>query len=415
MRRIVLWALVLGLSTLSCDSGGTKNPLDPPFQGTVDGLVMAQQTSLSGVAVQLTGPRNMTTQTSSTGAFSFAGLPAGEYRVGIAGFPEDVEFSITEKTVVLAEGKATARVDFQGSKKRDASVGGMVTVEGSGLAGMTISLSGPEIRSVGTDTQGNYSFDQLRRGTYSVALTGFDPAPHSFPITVQTANVKNGEHGTADFSGTLVPQPPSPPADLGAVANGSSTIVLSWTEESEDETRFDIERKSEVRDSWGQIAAPGPNTTIFEDVGLSPATAYSYRVRACNAAGCSAFSTEAGATTEDIPPAPPSGLSAVAERDGILRVFAVASEANSLQPSVEVQFFHGGSPVHRETLLAPTSSVPTEVDESALAGSWNVAVPASLIQPGLTILAEVDPSGQIAEADEADNFFPASGSPLPWM
>jgi len=63
-----------------------------------------------------------------------------------------------------------------------------------------------------------------------------------------------------------------------------------------------------------------PNATAFTDSGLTPATAYTYRVRATNNTGASAWTNEAGGTTlvvapivVTIPaPAAPSGLAASA-------------------------------------------------------------------------------------------------------
>lgn len=45
------------------------------------------------------------------------------------------------------------------------------------------------------------------------------------------------------------------------------------------------------------IASPGENVISYQDVGLSPATAYAYRVRAANAAGKSPYSNTAKART----------------------------------------------------------------------------------------------------------------------
>jgi hypothetical protein len=65
------------------------------------------------------------------------------------------------------------------------------------------------------------------------------------------------------------------------------------------------------------------------------------------------------------------------------------------------------------TIPAPGVGVPLNPNESSLTSSWNIAVPKALVQPGLSILAEVDPTNTVVESNEGDNAFPASGTPLP--
>jgi hypothetical protein len=100
-------------------------------------------------------------------------------------------------------------------------------------------------------------------------------------------------------------------------------------------------------------------------------------------------------------------------RDGYLRVFVTANASNIVAPQVRVRFYHGPSLVSTLTIAPPSTSVPLSPDEGALSSSWNVAVSRTLIQPGLAVLADVDPGNAVAEADETDNQFPASGTPLP--
>ena len=103
----------------------------------------------------------------------------------------------------------------------------------------------------------------------------------------------------------------------------------------------------------------------------------------------------------------------VQNRDGYLRVFVVANEANSVAPQVRVRFYVNGTLQGSPTIIeAPSHSVPTSVNESALSNSWNVAVPGAMIKPGLAILADVDPSHAIAESQPGNNSFPTSGTPL---
>lgn len=103
----------------------------------------------------------------------------------------------------------------------------------------------------------------------------------------------------------------------------------------------------------------------------------------------------------------------VKDRDGYLRIFVTASETNVAAPTVRVRFFNGGVLALESTIPAPGLSVPLSPDEGILTSSWNLPVPKGLIQPNLSILAEVDPPNTVAESDESDNAFPASGTPLP--
>ena len=99
----------------------------------------------------------------------------------------------------------------------------------------------------------------------------------------------------------------------------------------------------------------------------------------------------------------------VAGRNGYLRVFVVANQGSSTRPSVRVQLAVQGVPAQTFTLTG-SSSAPERVNEGSLASSWNLEVPGSLIRPGLTVVAEVDPENDVAESNETDNRFPASGS-----
>jgi len=102
----------------------------------------------------------------------------------------------------------------------------------------------------------------------------------------------------------------------------------------------------------------------------------------------------------------------VKDRDGYLRVFAVANRTNAAVPVVRVQVLNAVDLIVVDTSIAATRlSVPTSVDESQLAYSWNAPIPGTLIQPGFHVTAHVDPTGQVTESDETDNVF-AAPAPL---
>ncbi len=93
---------------------------------------------------------------------------------------------------------------------------------------------------------------------------------------------------------------PAAPRFLRARAISSSRIVLRWWDRSTNETGFRIERKTGSCTStnpWSEIATVGTNVTTFTNTGLSASTRYSYRVRAYNAGGNSAYSNCSSART----------------------------------------------------------------------------------------------------------------------
>lgn len=110
---------------------------------------------------------------------------------------------------------------------------------------------------------------------------------------------------------------------------------------------------------------------------------------------------------------PDHGVELVAGRDAYLRVFPVANQVNDARPQVRVRLFQGVAEVGTWLLEPPASSVPQTFTESSLGTSWNVMVPGALIQPGLSLLAEVDPGNLIPETSTTDNTYPANGTPLP--
>ncbi|MDI6820984.1 MAG: dockerin type I domain-containing protein [Patescibacteria group bacterium] len=93
---------------------------------------------------------------------------------------------------------------------------------------------------------------------------------------------------------TVTPQAPS---SLTATAASPSQINLSWTDNSSNETGFQIERKQGISGAYSQIATTSVNIAVYSDNGLSASTYYIYRVRAYNSSSVSSYSNESGATT----------------------------------------------------------------------------------------------------------------------
>lgn len=105
--------------------------------------------------------------------------------------------------------------------------------------------------------------------------------------------------------------PPAAPARLTATAVSFGQIDLQWADLSGNEAGFQLERSPDGN-SWTKLTDLPANATTYSDRTLNPRTRYYYRIRAVNAAGASAYSGVADATTPDGPPAAPVRLTATA-------------------------------------------------------------------------------------------------------
>jgi hypothetical protein len=103
-----------------------------------------------------------------------------------------------------------------------------------------------------------------------------------------------GSVGTVSIT-VVPPSPPLAPSDLVA-GLGASAVNLSWTDNSWNETGFEIERAVDKGQSK-LLAIVGANISVYVDGTVSKNKSYSYRIRAVNAAGKSPYSNTATVKT----------------------------------------------------------------------------------------------------------------------
>ncbi len=128
-------------------------------------------------------------------------------------------------------------------------------------------------------------------------------------LEIGSGSVDDFGGGTAGTGGTL----PAAPSALSATAASSTQINLAWTDNSNNEDGFRIERCQNAGCStFTEIATVAANVVSYQNTGLTAGTTYQYRVRAYNTAGNSGYSNTASATTTVTLPAAPTALSATA-------------------------------------------------------------------------------------------------------
>jgi hypothetical protein len=120
--------------------------------------------------------------------------------------------------------------------------------------------------------------------TYRVAAVGAGGASeYSNEVTITTTAAE------------ALPAPPSAPSALAAAAAGPSAVEVTWSDNSGDETLFDLERAAGGA-AFAKMPGRPADSVSFTDETVHPGWPYAYRIRALGLQGPSAFSPAATVT-----------------------------------------------------------------------------------------------------------------------
>src|SRR5262249_13007046 len=104
---------------------------------------------------------------------------------------------------------------------------------------------------------------------------------------------------SSEKNATTLSNIPVPPSGLRVTSTTSSSVSLAWTDNSNNETGFKIQRKKGATGAYTLIKTTVANITTYtdNDVTLLDGTQYYYQVASTNSAGDSSFSNEANGIT----------------------------------------------------------------------------------------------------------------------
>lgn len=115
------------------------------------------------------------------------------------------------------------------------------------------------------------------------------PAPLNGKISFWLKKFSGDSGGVIIDNVTL--DAPLPPTDGFVVFTNASAVTIGWTDNSDNETGFTIQRRSHDG-LYADIASVSPNTTQYVDSTITTNGAYFYRVFAYNAKAASGFTDE---------------------------------------------------------------------------------------------------------------------------
>jgi titin len=183
----------------------------------------------------------------------------------------------------------------------------------SGLVASAVSSS--QISLLWTDDAANETGFKVERSTdgttfAQVALLGANTTTYVdsgltastlYSYRVRATNASGDSQYSNTASATTLDAgatAPAAPGNLAALAQTGPSVSLTWTDNSNNEQGFAIERSLDGT-TFAQLATVGPNVNTYSDTGLRGNTNYYYRVRASNGAGNSPYSNTASVRTRN--------------------------------------------------------------------------------------------------------------------
>ena len=167
----------------------------------------------------------------------------------------------------------------------------------SGVVPLTVSFDGSGSADAdGTIVSYTWNFgDGASASGITVSHTYTTPGGYTARLTV-TDN--QGTSASSTVVITVNSNVPNAPSSLTATAISTNQIKLAWTDNSANEDGFKIERCTGTGcTNFAQMAIVGANVRNYSNTGLNKNTTYTYRVRAYNASGNSAYSNITSAKT----------------------------------------------------------------------------------------------------------------------
>jgi uncharacterized protein (TIGR02145 family) len=181
-------------------------------------------------------------------------------------------------------------------------------------------------------------------------------------VLIYSCSTSTDDNGNSNT--TVVPLPPT--GLTGSVAS-TTQINLSWTDNSTNENGFKIERRTGTS-IYAVVGTVNSDALTFSDTGLTPSTAYTYRVYAYNAVGNSlTYSNEVTLTTTALLELPTLTTSAV----------SLITQTTSSTGGTIIS--DGGAPITARGIVwsnlpNPTIDLPTQTSDGSGVGTFASAI-----------------------------------------
>jgi hypothetical protein len=355
---------------------------------------------------------------SPSASVSVAGVAAGPTEVELSGLASNCRLDGANPRPVTVPAGGTAEVVF--AVTCAAGTGTLVvTTESSGEpadpSGYTISVDGGAAVAIGGNA--TRTFDQLAPGVHTVTLGGLagnclvqGQNPRSATVAASEATTVTFAVTCSATTGSLAVTvsglPATAEAEVTVTGPGGFSRDVTATTTIADLPPGEYTVSAASVTAGGSTYTASPATTAVEvEAGATAAVTVTYSATAGPTLNLMIGGLQLTQSVQRFD----NSVPLVSGRDALLRVTALANSSNRVRAQVRVRLYQGNTEVRSVVIESPADTVPTGRRDGEITTTWNTRVEGSLVQPGLRVVAEVDPSNAVPEAEETDNLFPASG------
>jgi hypothetical protein len=181
----------------------------------------------AGATVSLTGPESLSTASDASGNYSFDGVVNGAYNVTVSN--PGVSFAPPSQQVTVSFDGVTG-VNFVATVTNPLSISGNI----AGGAGATVNLAGPVNMTTTADNSGNYAFNGLLSGSYTVTPS---EATFIFMPSTQAITLSGTSVSGINFQGQVctcisIWQPTDTPAIIDSGDGTAAELGVRFTADS---------------------------------------------------------------------------------------------------------------------------------------------------------------------------------------
>lgn len=157
--------------------------------------------------------------------------------------------------------------------------------------------------SVGTTSDASMIGDDNGTNALNTTFNNFDGHFDDVYIfgkaltVAEIAAVMNDNYGKASATTPNLPATPTVPSQLVATGASTTSVNVTWNDNSANETGFDLYRSINNTSNYIKISSFAANTTSFTDTELFSNSVYYYRILATGIGGSSAYSNADSAKT----------------------------------------------------------------------------------------------------------------------